>query len=253
MTFVGDFVFAVDEIRLLTGEPFDVGVGIKLRQPTMREIAKFGESDYLSLVSAVTSEPFDMPYFLDQMNIDFEKIKPFELFCILTANIPQSTSRLLFGDLDFTKFRVVMRKGDIVLANGDGIIIDSIIRERIADNVRRMHCLPKNILTSCENKFTHDLMIRQQKKNIDRAQRKRDLFGDNSQYAPLISSLACEWHSYDKVLDLKVGQFFDSLVRMGYKQNANNLFHGLYSGTVSYKNIHKNELDWMRPIKTKTL
>ena len=246
-------MFAVDEIRLLTGQPFDIGVGIKLHQPTIRDIAKFGESEYMSLVSAVTSEPFDMPYYLDQMGIDFEKIKPFELFCILVSQIPQSTSRLLFGNLDFEKFRVIERENDIVLMDGSGIIIDSQVRERIADNVRRMHCLPKNILTSCENKFTHDLMIRQQKKEIDRAQRRRDLFGDNSHYANLVSSLACEWHDYDKVFDLRVGQFFDAIMRLGYRQNADNLYRGLYAGTVSFKNIHKSDLDWMRPIKIKTL
>lgn len=246
-------MFAVDEIRLLTGQPFDIGVGIKLQQPTIRDIAKFGESEYMSLVSAVTSEPFDMPYYLDQMGIDFEKIKPFELFCILTSQIPQSTSRLLFGNLDFTKFRVVERENDIAMVDSNGIVIDAQVRERIADNVRRMHCLPKNILTSCENKFTHDLMIRQQKKEMDRAQRRRDLFGDGSHYANLVSSLACEWHDYDKVFDLHVGQFFDAILRMGYRQNANNLYRGLYAGTVSFKNIHKSDLDWMRPIKIKTL
>ena len=246
-------MFAVDEIRLLTGQPFDIGVGITLYQPKMADIAKFGESEYLSLVSAITSEPFDMPYYLDQMGIDFEKIKPFELFCILICQIPQSTSRLLFGDLDFTKFRIVTKDNELAMINNEGVIIDALTRERIADNVRRMHCLPKNILTSCENKFTHNLMIKQQKKEIDRAQRKKDLFGDSSHYASLISSLACEWHDYNRVFDLRVGQFFDAIIRMGYRQNANNLYRGLYAGTVSFKNIHKSDLDWMRPIKTKTL
>lgn len=246
-------MFAVDEIRILKGKPFDIGVGITLRQPTMSEITDFGESEYLGLISALTSEPFDMPYYLDQMGIDFEKITPFELFCILIRGIPLQTSQLLFGELDFSKFIVAERNGSMVLVNDKGIVIDSLLRDRIADNVRRIHCLPKNILTSCENKFTHDLMIRQQKKNIDREQRRKELFGDNSQYAPLISSLACEWHDYDKVLDLKVGQFFDAIIRLGYKRNADNLYRGLYSGSVSFKNINKKELDWMRPIKIKTL
>lgn len=246
-------VFAVDEIRLLRGEPFDVGVGITLYQPTIGEIAKFGEDEYMKLVSSLTSEPFDMPYYLDQMGIDFEKIKPFELFCILVLGMPKTATQILFGDLDFSKFRAVERNNDLILINENGVIIDSLTRERIADNVRRMHCLPKNILTSCENKFTHDLMIRQQKKEIDRAQRKKDLFGDHSQYASLISSLACEWHDYNKVFSMRIGQFFDAIVRMGYKQNALNLYRGLYAGTVSFKDIHKKDLDWMRPIQTRTL
>lgn len=246
-------MFAVDEIRLLRGEPFDIGVGITLYQPTMSEIAEFGENEYLNVVSAVTSEPFDVPYYLDQMGIDFEKIKPFELFCMMIIGIPKENTRLLFGDLDFSKFIPVQKENDLVLMNKEGIVIDSLTRDRIADNVRRMHGLPKNILTSCENKFTHDLMIMQQKKTIDRARRRKDLFGDNSQYASLISSLASEWHSYDKIFDLKVGQFFDAIIRLGYKQNANNLYHGLYSGCMSFENINKKDLDWMRPIKTKIL
>lgn len=246
-------MFAVDEIRLLRGEPFDIGVGITLYQPTMSEIAEFGENEYLNVVSAVTSEPFDVPYYLDQMGIDFEKIKPFELFCMMIMGIPKENTRLLFGDLDFSKFIPVQKENDLVLMNKEGIVIDSLTRDRIADNVRRMHGLPKNILTSCENKFTHDLMIMQQKKTIDRARRRKDLFGDNSQYASLISSLASEWHSYDKIFNLKVGQFFDAIIRLGYKQNANNLYHGLYSGCMSFKNINKKDLDWMRPIKTKIL
>lgn len=246
-------MFAVDEIRLLRGEPFDIGVGITLYQPTMSEIAEFGENEYLSVVSAVTSEPFDVPYYLDQMGIDFEKIKPFELFCMMIMGIPKENTRLLFGDLDFSQFIPVQKENDLVLMNKEGIVIDSLTRDRIADNVRRMHGLPKNILTSCENKFTHDLMIMQQKKTIDRARRKKDLFGDNSQYASLISSLASEWHSYDRIFNLKVGQFFDAIIRLGYKQNANNLYHGLYSGCMSFKNINKKDLDWMRPIKTRIL
>ena len=246
-------MFAVDEIRLLKGEPFDLGVGITLRQPTMGEITSFGESEYLSLVSSLTSEPFDVPYYLDKIGIDFEKITPFELFVLMIRGIPQQTSQLLFGDLDFTKFIIAEQNGEMILVNDEGIIIDSLLRERIADNVRRMHCLPKNILTSCENKFTHDLMIRQQKKNIEREQRKKELFGDSSQYAPLVSSLACEWHDFEKVFDLKVGQFFDAIIRMGYRQNSSNLYRGLYSGCVSFKDINKKDLDWMRPIKIKTL
>lgn len=246
-------MFAVDEVRVITGQPFDVGVGITLYQPSMREIAMFGEEEYLHVVSAITSEPFDVPYYLDQMGIDFEKISPFELFCMMSGGIPQSSSKLLFGDLDFSKFRVVQRDNEIILMNSRGVIIDSRTRERMADNLRRIHGLPKNILKSCGNKTTHNLVIMQQKKEIERAKRKKELLGDHSSYAALISSLACEWHSYDEVLNLKVGQFFDAILRLGYKSNADNLYRGLYSGAISYKDIKKNDLDWMRPIKIRTL
>ena len=246
-------VFAVDEIRILTGKPFDVGAGIKLYQPSMEEIAMFGEDEYLKVISAFTSEPFDVPYYLDKVGIDFEEIKPFELFCMLVSPLSQQSTKLLFGDLDFSKFKIATRGNELIMINSDGIIIDSLLRERLADNIRRIHCLPKNILKSCENKTTHDLMIYQQKKEIQRLQRKREMFGESSAYGALISSLACEWHDYDKVLKLNVGQFFDAIVRLGYKQQATNLCSGIYSGKLSYKDINKKDLDWMRPIQIKPL
>ncbi len=246
-------MFAVDEARLLTGDAFDIGVGIRIQQPTMRQILNFGEKEYLAVVSAFTSQPFDMPYHLSQIGIDFAQIQPFELFCLLVRGVEPISSKLLFGDLDFTKFLPVERNGELILINKDGIVIDSLTRERMAENIRRLHCIPKNIITSCENKFTHDLLISQQKKDIERARRRAELFGESSHYASLVSSLACKWHSYDSVLDLKVGQFFDAITRMGYEQVAQNLYHGIYSGTVSFKDVNKKDLDWMRPIKIKTL
>ena len=45
-------MFAVDEIRIITGQPFDVGVGLTIYQPTMREIAMFGEKESTDSITA---------------------------------------------------------------------------------------------------------------------------------------------------------------------------------------------------------
>lgn len=243
----------IDESNIICGDDIHISKGIVIHQPTIKEILKFGEKEYSSLINSLTSEPFDMPYYLSCVGIDFAKITPFELFCQLVSGIPKESSALLFGDLDFTEFKVIVKENDIVLANKDGVIIDSLIRDRIADILRKMHNLPKNIITSCENEFTHDLLISQQKKEIERAKRRVKMFGESSGYVPLVSSLACEWKSYDDVLNLPIGQFYDALVRLGYRINAQNLYHGIYAGSISYKNINKKDLDWMRPIKIKTL
>lgn len=243
----------VNELKILRGDDIPIADGITLKQPTISDIADFGEKEYLSVVQLLTSEPFDMPYYLYLVGIDFAKISPFELFCYLSKGMSKENTYLLFGNLDLSKFRAIKTKEGVQLMNANGVVIDSAIREKIADNIRRIHCLPKNIITSCENDFTHDLLIQQQKKEIDRAERRKKLFGESSSYSALVSSLACEWKSYNNVYSLTVGQFFDSLVRLGYKINSQNLYRGIYSGCVSIKNINKKELDWMRPIKNKTL
>lgn len=243
----------VDEMRLLTGEPLAITKFLSIQQPKMRDIAHFGESGYLHLVHTLTSEPFDMPYYLEQMGVDFEKITPFELFVLLIQGISHDETQILFGDLDFSSFRLVQRETDVVLMNSKGWIIDMGVRELIADNLRRMHCMAKNEITSCYNSFAHKLLVKKQKRDIEEAQRRAEMFGEHSQLAPLISSLACEWHSYDAVMDLTVAQFFDAVIRSGYRENAETLLRALSSGALTSGSYNKKELDWRRPIKINPL
>jgi hypothetical protein len=243
----------VDEARILLGEPIAVTKFLSIKQPTVKEVLRFGEKEYLSLIHTLTSEPFDMPYYLDQMGIDFEKITPFELFIVLIQGISDDDIKFLFGDIDFSEFRIVQRELDIVLMNNKGDIIDAGVREIIADNLRRMHCLSKNEITSCYNSFAHKLLIKKQKRDIEQARKRIEMFGEHSEFASLISSLACEWHSYDAVLNLTIAQFYDAVIRSGYKESAESLSAALRAGTVRSGSYSKKDLDWRRPIKIKPL
>ena len=243
----------VDEAKILLGEPIAITKFLSVKQPTVREVLRYGEKKYLSLIHTLTSEPFDMPYYLDQMGIDFEKITPFELFTVLIQGVSKEDASLLFNDIDFSQFVVVQRDSDIILMNSKGEVIDSGVREYIADNLRRMHCLPKNEITSCYNSFAHKLLIKKQKRDMEQAQKRIEMFGERSELAPLISSLACEWHSYNQVLDLTIGQFFDAVIRSGYREAAESLAAALRSGTLASGSYSKKDLDWRRPIKIKPL
>ena len=226
---------------------------LSIKQPTLKEVLLFGEKRYFTMVHSLTSEPFDMPYYLDQMGIDFEKITPFELFCVLIMGISPQDTKILFGDLNFTEFRVVQRDMDIVLINKEGNIIDAGIREVIAETLRRMHCMPKNEVTSCYNSFAHKLLIKKQKRDIEQAQKRAEMFGEKSEIAALVSSLACEWHSYDAVMNLTISQFFDATIRSGYKENAESLLAALRAGALRSGSYNSKELNWRRPIKIKPL
>ena len=213
----------------------------------------FGEGRYFSMIHSLTSEPFDVPYYLDQMGIDFEKITPFELFYIMALGISHEDTQMLFGDLDFSEFRIVQRDVDIILINNKGNIIDAGIREILVDTLRRMHCLPKNELTSCYNSFAHKLLIKKQKRDIEQAKKRIEMFGEKSEMAALVSSLACEWHSYEAVMNLTIAQFFDAIIRSGYKENAESLMAALRSGALSSGSYSKKDLNWRRPIKINPL
>lgn len=243
----------VDEARLLTGKDVKITKFLSIKQPTVEEVLLFGEKRYLSMVHLLTSEPFDMPYYLDQMGVDFEQITPFELFCIMIQGISHEETQMLFGDLNFSKFVVVQRDMDIILLNDKGEIIDAGIREVIADNLRRMHCLPKNELKSCYNSFAHKLLIKKQKRDMEQAQKRIEMFGEKSELAALVSSLACEWHSYKAVMDLTIAQFFDAIIRSGYKESAESLLASLRAGVLSSGSYNTKDLNWRRPIKINPL
>lgn len=243
----------IDEAKLLTGEDVKITKFLSIKQPTVKEVLLFGEKRYFSMVHSLTSEPFDMPYYLDQMGIDFEKITPFELFCVLISGISHEDTQILFGDLEFSKFRIVQRDTDIILIDNNGNIIDAGVREIIAETLRRMHCLPKNEITSCYNSFAHKLLIKKQKRDIEQAQKRIEMFGEKSEVAALVSSLACEWHSYKAVMELTISQFFDAIIRSGYRENAESLLAALRAGALSSGSYSKKDLNWRRPIKINPL
>lgn len=243
----------IDEAKILIGEPIAITKFLSIKQPTVKEVLRFGEKKYLSLVHTLTSEPFDMPYYLDRMGIDFEKITPFEMFVVLIQGISQNDISFLFEGVNLSEFRLIQREMDIVLMNNKGEIIDAGVREIIADYLRRMHCLGKNEITSCYNSFAHKLLIKKQKRDIEQAQKKAEMFGEHSELAPLISSLACEWHSYEAVTNLTIAQFFDAIIRSGYRDSAKSLTMALCNGALDHNSYSKSELDWRRPIKIKPL
>jgi hypothetical protein len=127
--------FGNDELKIYRGEDFVVSKHIIIHQPTLGQIADYGERDYWSLVYNLTATPQSMKVQLWDMqpSIDYTEITPYQLFySILYLVFPQEKTSILFGDLDFTKFQVIQYQedksfvlyqeviiGDIYNRNGD--------------------------------------------------------------------------------------------------------------------------------------
>ena len=91
---------------------------IIIHQATLNEICDYGERDYYSMIYQLTATPQSMKVQLWDIGIDYTQISPFELFYhILYKLYPQPKTSILFGDLDFTKFRQGQRRdnGALVL------------------------------------------------------------------------------------------------------------------------------------------
>ena len=71
-----------DDLKIYRGENFVVSKYIKIHQPTLGEIADYGERDYYSMIYNLTATPQSLKAQLWLMDhpIDYTTISPYELF-----------------------------------------------------------------------------------------------------------------------------------------------------------------------------
>ena len=133
------------------GEDIEINNKISIHQPTLREIALFGEEDYFSLVNLLTATPFDLIAQLDDIGIDFTEISCFDLFCIIASSLSVEKTKILFGDnIDFTRMRVCKNTADDEICLSDPtkkIIINQYTQILLANAIRQVHGLKKNQFT----------------------------------------------------------------------------------------------------------
>ena len=100
-------LFEIDSLGLYMGDPYVINEKIVIKQPTIGQIAEYGERQYYSMVHTICAIPSDMKSQLADMNLDYEQVEDFQLFMMLARTLPQESTSILFGDIDFTKFKVI--------------------------------------------------------------------------------------------------------------------------------------------------
>ena len=237
----------VDDLKLYIGDDFVINDKIKVLQPTIRQIAEFGERDFFSVVHTVTAIPSDMKAQLWDMGLDWMEVDDFELFMMLAQTLTPDKTGLLFGDLDFSKLRPFKnnQNGDIVLANKEtGIIVDKMIYLQIVSYLRKaFNITPK--IEKAANKMTKKILIEE-----DRAKLK---FNKDKPFKsfllPLISSVKVkQGYTKEYVLNMGYVEFMNDVARLQVIHNADHLLSACYAGTIDMKKINKAELNWMKEL-----
>lgn len=239
-----------DALKIYRGEDIVVSDHITIHQATLNEICDYGECDYYSMIYQMTATPQSMKVQLWDIGIDYTKISPFELFYhILYKLYPQQKTSILFGDLDFTKFRQGQRRDNgapvlYQLIRGESVLLDEYTYDVIMDYLRQIHMIHKDEKLPA-NETTKMILIEDAR---EEAQRNKDK-EYRSQLKNFISSMInCEGFKYDhsRVWDMKINAFMDSVKRVSKIKNAQLLLQSGYSGFgVSLKSIDKNQLDWL--------
>lgn len=231
---------------LLFRRDYPINDKIVIMIPTVEEIIDFGESDYYSLVSSMTSMPIDMMVELDDIGIDFTEITEYELFILMFNSIKGRDTHLVFGDLDLSGFELAVNKdnGEPVLYDPvNNIVIDRSIQVQIAESLRRIHHLDKNNKKPGNNAAKEYLIERA------RLKRKRKKKSRNS---PQLESLIVAMvnteefkYNFEEVKHLSIYQFNESVKQIIKKVDFNNRMIGVYAGTVNPKELSQDDLNWL--------
>ena len=152
--------------------------------------------------------------------------------------------QLILKDIDLADFIPCKNteNDQIVLYNAErDITIDRMIYSQIVDAVRKIHGLKRNNETPA-NETTKMILIDDAREEAKAASQKPY----KSTLKPFVSALTvkCGLCGTDKVWDMKINAFFDSIKRINKIQDSELLLQGAYSGFASLKGVDKNRLDW---------
>lgn len=271
-------MFEFDELKIYRGDDIQITPQIIVTQPTIGEIADFGEKRYFSAVHTLTASGADLKWQLwDYAGVDYTTVEDYELFitfiCQLVssnkkmyqelmdnpekyteemASIPENILKemqvnplqLILKDIDLADFTPCTLEGtdEIILYNIErDITIDRAIYAQIVDAVRQIHGLKRNN-EKPGNEMTKMILIEEARENA--------MISADKQYKstlkPLVSAITvkCGMCGDDRIWNMKVSQFFDNIKRTNKIQDSQLLLQGAYSGFASLKGVDKSRLDW---------
>lgn len=211
--------------------------------PTVGEILAV-EDDYYNLVSALTSMPIDLMVQLDKAGIDFTTINDYELFLMLFPAIKNMDTTLVFGDLDLSNFQMAFseEKNSLVLIDTETEVeIDRAVQLEIASVLRKIHHLEKNRKKPA-NEEAKDYLLEREK-----IKQKRRRAKDSQLESLIIALVNTKEFKYDfeSVKNLSIYQFNESVKQIIRKVDYDNRMFGVYSGTISAKDLSQEDLDWL--------
>lgn len=230
---------------LLYANSYPINDKISINIPTLGQILE-DEDAYYGVIADIIATPYDYMVQLDDAGIDFEQITQFDLFVMLFERLAKNDTRLIFGDLDLSKFQIAINEqnGNIVLRDEENnITIDRAIHSQICAALRKINHLEHKDKKPGNAEAKKYMIERARIKQRRAARRERE-----SQLEQLIVALVNTEqfkYGYENVLNLTIYQFNESVDQIVKKINYDNLMIGCYSGTVNAKEISQDQFNWL--------
>lgn len=250
-----------DQLKMYFGEPFEVGNGITIYQPTVGKILEVGESDFYGTLYVFIANPTTYRVQLWDNGIDWNKVSDYELFMMLVKNVRPEISSSLFGDIDFSAFEPYSKT--IIKTNEEGeeeVSIPTLYNKDtemelseedytlIAEYLSVMFNIHPKI-EHAKGKITKQSIIEEEKMNMEAKMAKGDV--EESGLLSLVS--ACVNHpgfkyKLQELKDVGICQFMDSVQRLQVYEQSTAMLHGMMGGFVDSSKIKADSYNWMRSL-----
>ena len=241
----------IDKLKLYFRQPIvinaykEMGLNdIVLLQPSIGDIVKVSEPLFYSTLSVFTTNPTANRLLLWNEGIDWNDLTDYGLFVMFFNRINPEISKLIFQDVDFTRFKRLKKNDDILFYNEEqNIVIDENIYNIISLYFRTMfNAFPKTEKTV--DAVAKEWIIEEELMN---AAIKKD--EDKSSLFSLIST--CVNHpgfkyKSSELINVGIFEFMDSVKRLQIYESATAVMKGMYSGFVDVKKIDKEAYNFMK-------
>ena len=233
---------------LMRSNQYRIQDGLSIYVPTIGEIYDYDEAEYYRVVQLLTAMPYDLMVQFDDIGLDYETITEYQLFLMMLENfkLQRQDMSIVFGSLDLQTLRIADNgtpDGQIMVDPSGNIVISQAIQRQIANVLRKIHFLEKNLKKAGNAEAKKYLIERNRLKQKRAAKKQQPSFLDEG----IIKLLNTEEfkYNYEQCMDLSIYKFNASLHQIPKKKNWEQTMNGAYFGTVDLSKLNMEKLHWM--------
>lgn len=255
------------------GEDLKLSNKLFVHHPSIEDIVSLGngilcDEVYWGYVFNLLNDPYDNMVWLDDKGIDYEKVSPFDVFVMRWNNAVEDYKKnkqrydiFKINPLENIKAALsfFLGKHDFDIGsyeNGECILYDkndvSVQINREAFNYISAFIQAINGINRADKIIPADESAKQILIEDMRSEYKKKLKKKNDEDNDYIGNMIAEvvHGGNGGVTSLNVGQFkifqiYSGLTIERRKFHSNHILNGVYQGTVSFKDINKQELNWV--------
>lgn len=251
---------------MMSGRDFKLTPSITLHHPDLNEIYDINngfmsEQIYWSYVSSLMCDPYTNMVMLDDLGKNFMETTPFEVLILMLQNkenddinsyvelINQALQFFIVEEHDFSLTQYEDGKYCLYDIKNPQCQIDENIFDCIYEWLITTNKIDNSKKIKPADENARLILIEDARAEIKKAKRRKKKKDEKQEVFGNLMSGVCfggnGGASPFNIMNYKIYWLLEHQSTMARQQHSNNLFRGIYGGTISSKDIKKEELDWM--------